>query len=176
MSLFSLLFAACSGQETESVNQDVVYFIPPTLADKAEQIVLITPTPLPPTPEPDCENNLIYVEDVTVEDGTVFLVGDKIEKIWKVQNTGTCDWEAGYTIQLVNGSAMGAAEFQALIPARAGSEVDIRIVFTAPDNPDRYQSWWQAIDPNGAPFGEVFFMDVIIESAPEEAPTATPSE
>jgi len=63
----------------------------------------------------------------------------------------------------VSGSAMGAETEQALFPARSGSDAEIRILFTAPIQPGVYNSSWQAYEPDGEPFGELFFMTIIVD-------------
>jgi hypothetical protein len=52
---------------------------------------------------------------------------------------------------------------QALYPARSGSEVALRIVFSAPQEPGYYQSAWQAFDPKDVPFGDPFYIEILVE-------------
>lgn len=66
---------------------------------------------------------------------------------------------------------MGAEKVQALYPARSGSEIEIKIEFTAPVAPGDYQTMWQAFTPSGTPFGEPVYM--LIKVDPDYA-TATP--
>lgn len=58
---------------------------------------------------------------------------------------------------------MGASPEQALYPARAGMQVIVRIYFTAPLEAGEYFSEWQAFDAKGIPFGEVFFIKIIVQ-------------
>ena len=58
---------------------------------------------------------------------------------------------------------MGAATEQALYPARAGTQATIQITFTAPGEPGTYTTAWQALDPNGEPFGDPVFMEIIVQ-------------
>lgn len=51
---------------------------------------------------------------------------------------------------------------QALYPARSGSEAVIRLVFIAPDESGHYRSAWQAINPQGEAFGELIFIEIIV--------------
>jgi hypothetical protein len=53
---------------------------------------------------------------------------------------------------------------QALYPARSGTQVELRIVFTAPNEPGIYRSAWQAHDPEGQPFGDQFFIEIVVEA------------
>ena len=57
---------------------------------------------------------------------------------------------------------MGASTEQALFPARSGTQALVRISFTAPEEPGAYRSAWQAFDPQDQPFGDPFFIEVIV--------------
>lgn len=149
------------------------YFHPATLVPTP-----VPPTPtLPPTPQAaqsgSCTNGLSFIADVTIPDGTIVTAGSSMDKRWEVKNTGTCNWEEGYTLRLISGPEMGVAKEQALIPSRSGSQMVIRIVFTAPDEPGIQRSAWQAFDPEGNPFGDAFFIEVQVEEAGVKV-TATP--
>ena len=112
----------------------------------------------------DCTNQLTYEQDLTIPDGTYMQPGSSLDKQWQVKNDGTCNWNDSYSIRLINGDALGAAESQAMVPARSGSETVIRIVFTAPQEPGKYTSSWQAYAPNGQPFGDYFSIVVNVIS------------
>lgn len=161
-----LLLSGCSGQSTENRG-----FIPPTQA--------ISPTPLPPTqvihatatPDgveflptatPSCSDSLSFLEDLTIPDGTPVGAGTVLDKRWRVQNSGTCNWEAGYTIQRTAGPELGAPQSLALYPARSGGEAMLRIEFIAPDETGTYRSAWQAYNPDGIAFGDPFYIEFIV--------------
>ncbi len=158
-----LLFAvSCSPQPTPTP------FRPPT----AIQPTAIPPTPtvtytatltptLTPLPGP-CTNELTFLDDLTVEDGTTFSPGATIDKQWLVQNDGTCDWDSTYKLKWVGGYTLGVAEEQPLFTARAGVQVTLRIVFTAPVEPGTYQTTWQALDPAGNLFGDTVYMEIVV--------------
>jgi hypothetical protein len=86
-----------------------------------------------------------------------------VDKQWRVQNTGTCDWNSGYRLRFLGASLLGAVQEQALYHSRAGSEALLRIQFTAPLVPGQYVSLWQAVDSSGVPFGDIFQMTIIVE-------------
>ena len=166
------LLSACGEQAARSTPE---YFIPPTLAKKAEPIPLVTDTPVPATATPTCEDGLTFIEDVTVPDGTAFAPGATVEKVWRVANSGTCNWDAGYRLRLDSGDAMGAETEQALFPARSDSEIEIRIVFKAPEEEGTYQGLWQAYSPDGEPFGDPVFVIIEVDASLkiQDAPTPT---
>ncbi|MCE1254051.1 MAG: hypothetical protein LWX83_10950 [Anaerolineae bacterium] len=140
-------------------------FIPPTLA----------PTPLPPTPTPTpeiaaasedpskCSDILTYLSDITVPDGTIVAPESTIDKRWEIENSGTCNWDSNYTIQLIAGNALGVPQEQALVPARSKTRAEIRIVFTAPKEPGKYRSAWQAYNADQQPFGDPFYIEIVVK-------------
>lgn len=125
------------------------------------------------TPTPPCENNLVYVEDRSIPDGWVAASGEKLDKRWLVQNSGTCNWDERYRLQLISGTELGLPTALALFPARGGSQAELRLLLTAPAEPGTYKSAWQAYDPQGQPFGDPVY--VMFEVAlPTETPTSAP--
>jgi len=160
------LAVACSPQLTPTP------FRPPTVIPPTQITPTTTPIPITPTfaltttPTADagpCTNELTFLDDLTIEDGTTFAPGASIDKQWLVQNDGTCDWDATYKLKWVSGYTLGVGEEQPLFPARAGVQVTLRIVFTAPAEPGTYQTIWQAADPNGNLFGETVYMEIVVE-------------
>jgi hypothetical protein len=171
--MIALLLAACvvglgSGCSLQAKRSDPesasrLPFRPPT----------IVPTPVPPTatPEPEalltatmvCTDQLAFVSDVTIPDGTVVEPGSTLDKRWEVENAGTCNWDSGYHLKLVNGDPMGVEEEQTLFPARAGTRPVIRLQFTAPSKPGQYRSAWQAHNAKGEPFGDPFYIQIVVK-------------
>lgn len=164
-SIFSL--QACAPKSTPTP------FRPPTSQPPAQPLPTTTPipalfTPLPPstitvtaTAGP-CTDNLSFLDDITVDDGTSFLPGASIDKQWLVQNSGTCNWDSTYRLKWVGGNTFGAVEEQSLYPARAGTQATLRILFTAPAEAGAYESAWQAVDPNGNFFGDLIFIKIVV--------------
>lgn len=157
-----LLFAAACTRSALPADQG--YFIAPSLAANSTPLVLETPTPLPASPTPPCENNLVFIQDITVPDGTHFLAGQPIEKQWEVRNDGTCPWIRGYSLKLVDGSnPMGAIDRQALPEAQPGETVVITVEFTAPAAAGTHRTAWKAYDIGDTAFGVQIYMEIIVE-------------
>lgn len=168
--------AGCSlsGQRAAPDSMSYEPFIAPSLVPTATATMTPTPTP---TPEPrtnqpggnevenrlGCTDNLTFVSDVTIPDGTIVEPGSTLDKQWEVENSGTCSWDEFYTIRLINDQALSAKPEQALLPARGGSRVTIQITFHAPHEAGSYHTAWQAYNPQGEPFGDPFYMDVVVE-------------
>jgi hypothetical protein len=166
--LLALIFAsACTPQVTPTP------FRPPT--KPAPTQILSTTTPIPalytaiPTStvtatatEGPCVDNLEFIQDVTIPDGTSIAFGATIDKQWLVNNNGTCNWDSTYRLKWIGGDPLGAAQEQILYPARAGTQVTLRITFTAPTVEGTYESAWQAYGPDGIAFGDAVFMKIVV--------------
>jgi hypothetical protein len=150
------------------------YYLPPTAAGDAVRQIISTTTPssteYTPTPDirpsttPHCNNDLLFIDDLTIPDETVVLPNATLDKRWQVENIGSCNWDERYRIKLVSGANLETPSEQALYPARSGTQAAIRVLFVAPTEPGNYRSAWQAFTPQGEPFGEAFFIEIAVES------------
>jgi hypothetical protein len=150
-----LLISACVGKSIPLATPNPPLMLPTE--------TLLAPLPVVVTPTITCIDRLSFLDDVTIPDNTIVAPGSQLDKRWLVMNSGSCNWDYGYRLRLVGGSAMGATPEQSLFPARAGTQAILRIFFTVPLETGNYLSEWQAFDPNGIPFGEVFFIKIIVE-------------
>ena len=151
--------------QLDPMEADVPAFVPPTLL------------PATPTTEPTqipkqsnttstveaCIDNLTFIEDKSIPDGSEIEPGSIIMKEWEVKNSGTCNWGSGYTIRLIAGQSLDATTPQDLFPARSGTSLTIQIEFTAPDQPGNYRSAWQAYNPSEMAFGDSFYIDIVVK-------------
>lgn len=181
--MLGLICAACSTTKVQNTplvlissptpaNQSNDIYRPPTSAPDtplAPPVPSDTPTISPPTDTPRptatrvCNDDLTFIEDLTFPDGTIVLPGLPVDKRWRVENSGNCNWDQKYRLRLIEGPSLGAVSEQALYPARSGTTVEIRIVFIAPTEPGRYRSAWQAYNPLGEAFGQIFYLEIIVE-------------
>lgn len=178
--LLPLVLAACGGIKSGLIprGDDGQVYLPPTPASDATPLTQPNPmdsaagrTPEEPRPTatPSCVNNLSFLDDLTIPDGTLVAPGIELDKRWQVSNSGTCNWDERYRLNLIAGLDLGASPEQALYPARSGSQADVGILFTAPTEPGTYRSAWQAYSPQGEPFGDPFFIEIVV-IAPTPAP------
>ena len=129
-----LFSAGCSEQATP--------YRPPTIAVQLTRVVVTSPIPSAaiqvietpiPISTPACINDLAFLEDLSLPDGTVVKPGERLDKRWLVENKGTCNWDENYRIKFMSGADLSAPLEQALYPARSGTQATIRILFTAPN-------------------------------------------
>ncbi len=123
-----------------------------------------------PSPTVPCKDNLTFKKDLTIPDGTELAPESTLDKRWEVENSGNCNWGPAYRVRLIAGSELGAQKEQALYPARSGTQAVIRIQFKAPAEPGTYRSAWQAIDPQGEPFGDPFFIEIVVKATEAATP------
>jgi hypothetical protein len=164
--LITFLLVACTGQATPTL------YVPPT-GESTPDIVTQAPSAADlesgkdilspqPTSSPDCTPGLVFQSDITIPDGTTVNPGEILDKRWLVENNGSCNWNRRFSLRLIAGPDMGAQPEIALIPARSGTQAEIRILFTAPSDPGAHRSAWQAQDPQGNLFGDPIFIDVVV--------------
>lgn len=176
--LISLVIAgltACKNQETIFESTDGVYRAPTQIPTQASTDLI--PQEIDGVEQggeeaekltPLCSNGLSFIRDVTIPDGTVVNPGELLDKRWDVHNSGSCNWDQRYRVKLIAGPGMGMAVQQALIPALSGTEVTIRMIFIAPEESGNFRSAWQAYDPQDIPFGDPFFIDIVVAELVEE--------
>lgn len=115
------------------------------------------------TPAVICKDQLTFLSDLTIPDGEEVSPNSTLDKRWEVENSGSCNWDENYRIRLIAGPDLSAKKEQALYPARNGTRATIRLVFKAPPEPGSYRSAWQAFNPRGEPFGDPFFIDILVQ-------------
>ena len=156
-----ILSASCQTAASAGTATPDTLFVPPT----ADPVLIYSPgslvVPLP-TSQANCVNQLRFLEDLTIPDGTEVNPGERITKRWLIRNDGSCNWDQSYSMQLISGLALGTAKIQQLYPARQNTKAILEIVFTAPDNTGRYNSWWQAFDSSGQRFGDPVYLEISV--------------
>jgi len=136
----------------------------PTPSQIPAPAILPTQTLVPaPTEIPPCVDDLSFLTDVNFVDNTIVAPSQTIDKKWSEQISGSCDWKTGYSLAWIGGDLLGAPERIPLYPARAGAQVILRVVFTAPSAAGTYLSQWQAEGPDGAKFGDTLYIQIIVQ-------------
>jgi hypothetical protein len=113
---------------------------------------------------------LTFVSDVSIPDNTQMDPGKSFTKTWKVQNSGSCAWDAGFKFQNTGGEAMGSTvTLPSSVPA--GQTYDISVPMTAPDKTGTLRSNWRMATANGQYFGDEVYVAIVVGNA--SAPAAT---
>ena len=113
---------------------------------------------------------LTFVSDVSIPDNTQMDPGETFTKTWKVQNSGSCAWDAGFKFQNTGGESFGSA-FTLPAAVAAGQTYDISVPMTAPNKSGTLRSNWRMSTAAGQYFGDEVFVVVVVGNA--SAPAAT---
>jgi hypothetical protein len=120
----------------------------------------IIPEPeMPATPEPAAQegatcDQAALLGDLSIAPDTLLLPGARFNKIWRIQNTGSCTWSTSYSLAFSGGDAL--SNFSSIfLPGEVapGSAVDLAVPGMAPFAPGVYQGYWMLRNALGASFG-----------------------
>lgn len=116
---------------------------------------------------PVCKNSA-FLQDVTIPDGTVLKAGEKFTKTWRMQNTGTCAWDDGFSFLAWAGPAkMTQDSYRIRLDTTKwvapGAIVDISIEMVAPFEPGEYVAHYAWFDDTGKPFGGDFVAYIVVK-------------
>jgi hypothetical protein len=118
--------------------------------------------------------NLLYIDDITIEDGTELKPGEVFTKTWLVQNIGGCAWRAGFTFRHFGGDMMrgNTVTLTDAIPTGAKREISVQLVVPSGQSGTVISAWRMA-DENGNFFGDTLTVQIVVNDP--NAPTATPA-
>jgi len=116
----------------------------------------------------------VFVDDVTIPDGTTIPAGQYFTKTWKVSNTGSCTWTATYQLVFVSGDSLGGKATAIGKTVAPGESVDVSVELTSTSAAGTITGNWKLSNDNGQPFGDT--LSVVINSGTTvtvSAPTST---
>ncbi len=127
------------------------------------------------TPGDENCDRAVFVDDVTIADGTEFKPETSFTKTWRLRNDGTCTWTSEYELVFFEGDLMGADESYPLAgEVKPGDAVDLSIVFQTPELEGSYRSDWRIKNPSGEIFGtgedadQSFWVEIVVSSEVED--------
>lgn len=180
--IMGCLLSACSLGATPEPTREATITPFTTATDNTETATATTTSTSTATPTRSatatasgitgCTNDLTFIADMSVPDGTIVTAGSTLTKTWRVRNDGSCAWNANYTFRQINGDALTAATVSAPIVG-AGQQVDISVTLTVGDDVDTYdeneRATFRMFSPSGIAFGDSPFVevDIILADAPD---------
>ena len=137
-----------------------------------------TPVPSPTTSStPSCTNRARFIRDVSIPDNTNIPAGNSFEKIWRLQNAGTCSWTSDYDLVFQSGNIMSGPPSSPLPGTVApGTEADIRVSLKAPSADGAHRGNWMLRSEGGVLFGigvnfdQPFFVQIVVGATPTPQP------
>ena len=126
------------------------------------------------TPTVSCYH-MTFVKDVTFPDNTGVLPGQSFTKTWRVKNTGTCPWDAGFKLSLVGGDAMGGTDIVLTSTVGINAETDFSVNMIAPNKVVSLRGDWGLFTTNGQRVGGNKLWVIVNVSGPTLAATSTPT-
>jgi uncharacterized protein affecting Mg2+/Co2+ transport len=105
---------------------------------------------------------MTYASDVTIKDNTAMEPGQSFTKTWKVLNSGTCAWDAGFKFAFVGGEQMNGATYTFPAPVSAGAVVDISVDMVAPTKSGTLRGNWRMQTADGQFFGDEVYVQIVV--------------
>jgi len=152
----------------------------PTATTQPTSTASLTASPAPSeavtlssgTPKAETENRAQWVSQ-SIADDTIFEPGKTFTMTWRLKNTGTSTWTAGYMLRYFSGNAFGAPkEISIGREVLPGGEIDINIDMKAPANPGNYRTDWVMSNENRANFKEPVFLKIKVVAPVTPTPTS----
>jgi hypothetical protein len=105
-----------------------------------------------------------FIRDVTYPDGTVVEDDAWLAKAWEIQNTGTCTWDDGFSLQPITGDAKGEWLIDAKKKFVEPDEiVQVQIDIKTPTKGGDWGGCWRMQGDNGQYFGTFLCLLVKVE-------------
>ena len=112
-------------------------------------------------------DSAIYVADVTVPDSGVLTPSQPLVKTWRLRNTGSSTWGAGYQLVFVTGTgtAGGAPAAVDVPPTAPDTLADVSASFTGPADVGVHRAYWRLRNPSGTYFGPMLWAELDVQPA-----------
>ena len=107
-------------------------------------------------------NNLAIVRDVNFPSGTTVKAGEVITKTWKVQNTGSCDWNYNYALVIVQDEFFYSTWSRLGKVVAPGSWAEVSVVLEIPNHDGTFNGSWRLADAGGNAFGATLGVSIVV--------------
>ena len=134
----------------------------PFATTPAPLITLMSPTyapptaiPIPSTPTPLPCDWVKFISDITIPDDSLIEPGKTFVKTWRLQNAGSCTWNASYAM-VVDGENLLNAPLAVPITSGTvppGVNIDVSVTLTAPTLAGTYRGNFKLVNAAGQKFG-----------------------
>jgi uncharacterized protein YkwD len=136
-----------------------------------------TPSTTPdPRNEIMCMDGALFVEDVSISDGTDVGPQQPFTKTWRLRNTGSCTWDADYRLVFTGGDQLGGPESIPLALTPPGATLDLSVDLVAPAGRGAFAGLFEIRNPAGAmvPVGKLksIWVRITVGGGPDLSPPA----
>jgi next-to-BRCA1 protein 1 len=101
----------------------------------------------------------VFVEDITLCDGTAVEVGKAFSKVWRLRNSGNSAWPDGCVLRFQFGDRVGTPESVKLLSIAPGAVTDLQVNGVLGEV-GRHVGIFQLSAPDGKVFGPRIWIDV----------------
>lgn len=123
---------------------------------------------------------LTFAGDVTIPDDTAMTPGQNFTKTWKVLNSGTCAWEAGFKFVFTGGEQMSGVTYTLPSAVAPNGIVEIPVAMIAPAKTGKLRGNWRMQTAGGQFFGDEVYVQIVVgggtvtpATPTSDGPTAT---
>jgi hypothetical protein len=122
-----------------------------------------------------CILNAAFVADVSIPDNTVFAPNAPFVKTWRIKNTGTCTWDAGYQFIFDSGNQLGGPAGVPINVTAPGANLDVSVNLKAPAAPAAtpFKGIWTLKASNSVIFGGKYTVVIVVPLPPTSTPSPT---
>ena len=108
-------------------------------------------------------NDLTFIKDATIPDGTILQAGQSFIKTWEIKNTGSCSWTTAYRLLFSYGDRMGSTPINLPVEVESGDTIDISIQLKAPNKTGDYTGIYAVVDEKNVPFGPLLSVVIVVK-------------
>ncbi len=105
---------------------------------------------------------MTFANDVSIPDDTAVTPGQNFTKTWKVLNSGTCAWDAGFKFVFVGGEQMSGVNFILPSAVPPNATLDISVAMIAPAKTGKLRGNWRMQTAGGQFFGDEVYVQVVV--------------
>ncbi|MEW6083190.1 MAG: NBR1-Ig-like domain-containing protein [Chloroflexota bacterium] len=116
---------------------------------------------------------LTYVSDVSIPDDTAMTPGQNFTKTWKVLNSGTCAWDAGFKFAFTGGEQMSGVTFTLPSAVAPNATLDISVAMIAPSKSGTLRGNWRMQTAGGQFFGDEVYVQIVVGGSAATGTAAT---
>ncbi len=105
---------------------------------------------------------MTFANDVSIPDNTAMTPGQNFTKTWKVLNSGTCAWDAGFKFAFTGGEQMSGVTFILPSAVAPNTTLDISVAMIAPTKTGTLRGNWRMQTAGGQFFGDEVYVQIIV--------------